>query len=116
MKNQSYLSKYTQHELSAIVDIVESSSVELSGVNASSCGSLHKQILKTFNCPEVQLYKNDILKEYRRVCRARDSVVGFRDYPREEWCDFDCRKKQKIRIRKLTKFKDHVEKMCLAKN
>ncbi len=115
MKNQSYLSKYTQHELSAIVDIIEITVCYFSvgNGNASSCGILRKEILSFFNCPEAWLYTDNIIKEYRRVCRARDSVVGFHDYPLEEWCDFDRSKKQKIRIRKLTKFKDHVEKMYL---
>lgn len=119
MKNQSYLSNYTQHELSAIVDAIESAVCYFSVDNGrgASCGILRKEIsVGILDCPEARLYTNNILKEYRRVCRARDSNLGFRDYPLEEWCYFDRFKKQKIRIRKLNKFKDHVEKMCLAKN
>ena len=51
--------------------------------------------------------EDDVLREYRKVCRARHYHSGFRGYTNEQWSNKSQEDQQKIRIKKLEKFKKH---------
>ena len=51
--------------------------------------------------------EDDVLREYRKVCRARHHHGGFRGYTNEQWSNKSQEDQQKIRIKKLEKLKKH---------
>lgn len=51
--------------------------------------------------------EDDVLREYRKVCRARWGFAGFRGYTNEQWSNKSQEDQQRIRIKKLEKLKKH---------
>lgn len=72
-------------------------------VNTSCCLLSHY-----LDCCGVRYdFNKYVLHEYRKVCRARRKHRGFRDYTNEQWSNKSQEEQQKIRIKKLEKFKKH---------
>ena len=60
--------------------------------------------LRVQTCNAIE---DGVLREYRKVCRARRHLPGFRGYTYEQWYNKSECERLKIRIKKLEKLKKH---------